>query len=148
MDAISASKKPSLLRHPAIYTDFYELTMAQGYFLSGRKDERATFDYFFRSNPFKGGYVIFAGLSDLAKVLNDFRFYEDERQVLAHQGFPEALMSYLHHFRLSRDIYTAKEWEDVFQLTLLMRVERSIIETQILDTLIPNILNVEALIAT
>src|SRR5699024_5634807 len=148
MDAISASKKPSLLRHPAIYTDFYELTMAQGYFLSGRKDERATFDYFFRSNPFKGGYVIFAGLSDLAKVLNNFRFYEDELQFLAQQGFHEDFLSYLRNFSLSVDIYTAKEGEVVFPLTPLMRVEGSIIETQILETLILNILNFESLIAT
>jgi len=44
---------------PTTYTDYYELTMAQGYFLEGKADQKATFDYFFRKNPFEGGYVIF-----------------------------------------------------------------------------------------
>ncbi len=43
--------------------------MAQGYFLAGRQDTSASFDYFYRENPFQGGYVIFAGLSDLLEIL-------------------------------------------------------------------------------
>ena len=34
-----------------LYTDFYEIRMAQGYFLGNKQNEQATFDYFFRSNP-------------------------------------------------------------------------------------------------
>jgi nicotinate phosphoribosyltransferase len=45
----------------ALFTDFYELTMAQGYWKLGRND-RSVFDVFFRRNPFGGGYSVFAGL--------------------------------------------------------------------------------------
>ena len=57
-----------------LYTDFYELTMAQGYFFSDKRNERATFDYFFRSNPFKGGFTVFAGLADFLNLLERFTF--------------------------------------------------------------------------
>ena len=56
-------------KHSGLYTDFYELTMAQGFVLTGRADKPAVFDYFFRENPFQGGYVIFAGLADLLEAL-------------------------------------------------------------------------------
>jgi len=61
-------------KHSGLYTDHYELTMAQGYLLNSKKDTPACFDYFFRKNPFEGGYVIFAGLTDLLEVLEDLGF--------------------------------------------------------------------------
>ncbi|GAA5521045.1 nicotinate phosphoribosyltransferase [Aliifodinibius salicampi] len=148
MSLVQTKKQTSLLRHPAIYTDYYELTMAQGYYLAGRKDERACFDYFFRDNPFDGGYVVFAGLADLLELIDDFQFHEDEIQYLAEQGFRKEFLNYLRDFRLQVDIDAAKEGEIVFPSTPLLRVEGSIIETQILETLILNILNFESLIAT
>lgn len=148
MSLVQTKKQTSLLRHPAIYTDYYELTMAQGYYLAGRKDERACFDYFFRDNPFDGGYVVFAGLADLLELIDDFQFHEDEIQYLAEQGFREEFLNYLRDFRLQIDIDAAKEGEIVFPSTPLLRVEGSIIETQILETLILNMLNFESLIAT
>ena len=148
MDLVQSKKKTSILQHPAIYTDFYELTMAQGYFLAGRQNEQACFDYFFRDIPFEGGYVIFAGLSDLLELLNNFRFQEDELHYLSEQGFRDEFLSYLRNLELSVDIRSVKEGEVVFPRTPLLRVEGSIIETQILETLILNILNFESLIAT
>ena len=50
-----------LLNYTATYTDHYQLTMAQAYFLKGQKEISAVFDYFFRKLPFEGGYAIFAG---------------------------------------------------------------------------------------
>lgn len=148
MSLVHSDKQLSLLEHPAIYTDFYELTMAQGYFLSGRKEERACFDYFFRDIPFDGGYVVFAGLSDLMAILNDFQFHKDELDYLAEQGFREEFLNYLQNFRLDVDIIAAKEGEIVFPHIPVLRVEGSIIGAQILETLILNILNFESLVAT
>ena len=54
---------PILIQHIGLYTDHYELAMAQGYYQSGNQDTLAVFDYFFRNNPFQGGYVVFAGLA-------------------------------------------------------------------------------------
>lgn len=137
-----------LKKYPAIYTDFYELTMAQGYFLSGRKNETAVFDYFFRSMPFKGGFVVFAGLGDFLELIKDYRFHPEEIAYLRTQGFKESFLSYLEEFEFQGDIYSTKEGEIVFGGTPLIRVEGSIIETQIIETLLLNIINFESLIAT
>lgn len=141
-------RSQSVLQHPAIYTDFYELTMAQGYFLSGRANEQACFDYFFRDLPFDGGYVIFAGLSDLLQILEDFRFNEDELDYLAKQGFKVSFLDYLRNFEFSATIHAAKEGEIIFPTEPVVRVEGTIIEAQIVETLLLNILNFESLIAT
>ena len=142
------SDHTTLLERPALYTDYYELTMAQGYFLAGRQDEKASFDYFFRDIPFEGGYVIFAGIADLLKTLKNFRFHEDEIAYLAEQGFRQDFLNYLRDFELTADIYSAKEGEIIFPREPIVRVEGSIIESQILETLLLNILNFESLIAT
>ncbi len=138
----------SVLQNPALYTDYYELTMAQGYFLSGRADERACFDYFFRDLPFDGGYVVFAGLSDLMHILKNFRFHDDELEYLTDQGFRSEFIDYLRDFEFSATVHAAKEGEIVFPLEPVVRVEGNIIEAQILETLLLNILNFESLIAT
>jgi nicotinate phosphoribosyltransferase len=148
MSVIKSERSLSLLNRPALYTDYYELTMAQGYYLSGRKDERACFDYFFRDLPFEGGYVVFAGLSDLLEILDSFRFHEDELKYLADQGFRAEFINYLRDFELNMDIHAVKEGGIVFPREPIVRVEGSIIEVQILETLLLNILNFESLIAT
>ena len=66
----------------ALYTDLYELTMAQAYYFSNKKDDIACFDYYFRSNPFKGGYTVFAGLSDFLELLKDFKFHRFDKKLL------------------------------------------------------------------
>ncbi len=137
-----------LLKKPTLYTDFYELTMAQGYFLSGRHEQPANFDYFFRSLPFEGGYVIFAGLADLIELIENFTFHEDELDYLKEQGFKSEFLNYLKDFEFRGDIYSVKEGEVIFANEPVLRVEGNILETQILETLILNTLNFESLIAT
>lgn len=145
---ITSKSSSSLLKHPAIYTDYYELTMAQGYFLAGRAEEKACFDYFFRNIPFKGGYVVFAGITDLLEILEDFRFHEEELAYLESEGFHPEFLQYLREFKLQVNIQSVREGEIIFPLEPVVRVEGSIIETQILETMILNILNFESLIAT
>ncbi|MFP8488086.1 nicotinate phosphoribosyltransferase [Gracilimonas sp. Q87] len=137
-----------ILKKPALYTDLYELTMAQGYYLSGRHEQPATFDYFFRSLPFDGGYVIFAGLSDLLQIVQDFKFHEDEIEYLRTQGFKEEFLTYLKNFELKVTIHSVKEGEVVFPNEPLLRVEGTLVETQILETILLNTLNFSSLIAT
>lgn len=137
-----------LLQKPALYTDFYELTMAQGYFLSGRHKHTANFDYFFRKLPFKGGYVVFAGLADLLEIIKQFRFHEDELKYLKEQGFKDEFLNYLKDFRFRGDLHSVKEGEIVFANEPVLRVEGNILEAQILETAILNTLNFESLIAT
>ena len=131
-----------------LYTDYYELTMAQGYFLSGRKDENAVFDYFFRTNPFGGGFLVFAGLADLTLSLKDFNYPNETIQFLAEKGFKPEFLEYLKNFRFKGIISSVREGEIVFPNEPLVRVEGNIIETQLIETILLNFLNYQSLIAT
>ncbi len=131
-----------------LYTDHYELTMAQGYFLGGKKDTRANFDYFFRKNPYDGGFVVFAGLDTMLETISHYHFGEEDCSYLKSMGFNNKFIEYLKAFRFSGNIYSAREGEIVFANEPLLRVEGNIIETQLVETLILNILNFQSLIAT
>ncbi|MGM0612872.1 MAG: nicotinate phosphoribosyltransferase [Bacteroidota bacterium] len=136
------------LKNTGLYTDFYELTMAQGYFLNGMHKKQATFDYFFRKNPFHGGYVIFAGLSDFLDELQAFQFDQDALNYLKAKGFQDPFLEYLADFRFRGDIYSCKEGEIVFPLEPILRVDGNIIEAQLIESMLLNILNFTSLIAT
>lgn len=133
---------------PALYTDFYELTMAQGYFKAGKQDHRVTFDYFFRSIPFNGGYVIFAGLGDFLTALENVTFQEEELEYLEAKNFSPEFIAYLRNFRFSGTIYSAREGEIIFPGEPILVVEANIIEAQLIETLLLNLINFESLIAT
>jgi nicotinate phosphoribosyltransferase len=137
-----------LEKHAGLYTDHYELTMAQGYLLNSKKDTSACFDYLFRKNPFGGGYVIFAGLADLLEVLENLRFDDEDCDYLTSIGFATEFVDYLSSFVFRADIYAPEEGEVVFPYEPVVRVEGNIIETQIIETMLLNILNFESLIAT
>jgi len=137
-----------LNNHNGLYTDFYELTMAQGYFYSGKQDETVIFDYFFRANPFHGGYVIFAGMGDLLESLKNFTYSKDDIDYLRNQGFYEGFLNYLENFRFKGTIRGMREGEIVFPTEPILQVEGNIIECQLIETLLLNFLNFESLIAT
>ena len=78
----------------ALVTDFYELTMMQGYFLE-HHNPRVVFDMFYRTNPFNGGYTIFTGLEELVTKLEEFRFSEEDIEYLRSLGkFQESFLDY------------------------------------------------------
>ncbi len=134
--------------YPGLYTDHYELTMAQGYFLNGKKDVPAAFDYFFRKSPFGGSYTVFAGLGDLLEMLENLMFSRDDIEFLEKSGFDERFLEYLENFRFSGTVYSVSEGEIVFANEPVLRVEGNIIEAQIIETLLLNIINFQSLIAT
>ncbi|MEA3333879.1 MAG: nicotinate phosphoribosyltransferase [Pseudomonadota bacterium] len=131
-----------------LFTDFYELTMAQGYFHAGRSTENATFDYFFRTNPFNGGFLIFAGLDDFLESLGDFHFSENGLHFLQKCGLNADFLNYLSTFKFGGKIYSVPEGSIVFPGEPLVRVEGNIIESQLIETLLLNTINFESLIAT
>ena len=131
-----------------LYTDYYELTMAQGYFLNGMKNDKAVFDYFFRKNPFENGFTVFAGLSDLLDAIEKFRFTDESLAYLKKMNFDKKFLDYLANFNFQGDIFSVKEGEIIFPNEPVLRVEGNLIETQLLETLLLNILNFESLIAT
>lgn len=131
-----------------LYTDFYELTMAQGYFFCGKKDQQVTFDYFFRDNPFKGGFAVFAGLQDFIELLPQFTYSESDINYLKEQGLNSEFLEYLRSFRFSGDIFSVQEGEIVFPNEPLLTVHGNIIECQLIESFLLNIINFETLIAT
>jgi nicotinate phosphoribosyltransferase len=135
-------------KHLGLYTDHYELTMAQGYFFNGQKDVPANFDYFFRRLPFDGGYVVFAGLMDLLQMLEQFRYDKTSCDYLASIGFHPEFLTYLKGFKFKATLFAPEEGELVFPNEPIVRVFGNLIECQIIETLVLNILNFESLIAT
>ena len=131
------------------YTDLYELTMAQVYFQTGKSDSEAVFDYFFRTLPFEGGYAVFAGLADLLEVLQDLHFTGEDLAYLKDDiGLNAGFCERLGDFRFHGTLYAVSEGEIVFPAEPLLRVEGTLLEAQIIETLLLNILNFESLIAT
>lgn len=132
----------------ATYTDQYQLTMAQVYFLNGRKDQVAVFDYFFRRLPFGGGYAVFAGLGDFLDILENLHFDEADLDFLKSQGFDRSFLDHLKGFHFKGKIQAAREGDLVFPTRPVLQLEGNIIEAQIVETLLLNILNFQTLIAT
>lgn len=132
----------------ATYTDLYQLTMGQVYFLKGSADKRAVFDYFFRKLPFDGGYVVFAGLGDLLPILEGLHFSPEDLEYLRSIGLDNDYINYLRTFRFTGSIYAAREGDVVFPNEPIARVEGNILEAQIVETVLLNLLNYQSLVAT
>ena len=137
-----------MIHYTATYTDLYQLSMAQVYFETGRKNETAVFDYFFRKLPFEGGYAIFCGLDTLLDAIGNLHFDEKDIAFLRENGFSEDFLDYLKTFRFSGHIDSSMEGDLVFPNRPILQVEAPIIEAQLLETLLLNILNYQTLIAT
>jgi len=130
------------------YTDQYQLTMAQVYFLTGKKNQTAVFDYFFRKLPFGGGYAVFAGLEDLLNVLEVLRFDQRDIEFLQQKNFHPDFLNYLKNFRFSGSVYASYEGDIIFPTRPILTIEANLIEAQIVETLVLNLLNFQTLIAT
>ena len=132
----------------ALFTDFYELTMAQGFWKKG-KNAPAVFDMFFRRQPFTGGFSIFAGLEPLLNAIEELSFSESDIAFLKTCGiFEDAFLDFLRGFKFTGDIWAMEEGSVIFPNEPLLRVHGSIIECAILEGLILNTINFQSLIAT
>lgn len=132
----------------ALLTDLYELTMMQGY-LQYDLNPRVVFDMFFRKQPFDGGFSIFAGLHDVLDALHDFQFSAEDLEYLASLGmFHQWFLDYLSNFRFAGDIYAMPEGTVVFPDEPLVRVHATLVEAQLIESMLLNTLNFQSLIAT
>ncbi len=128
--------------------DYYELTMAQGYFLRGLHRRTAVFDYFFRRNPFNGGYTVFAGLEQAMDAVLQMRFSAGDLRFLKQQGFRPGFLEYLRTFRFRGTVRACREGEVVFPGEPVLVVEAGVLEAQLIETVLLNRLNFQSLIAT
>ena len=131
-----------------LYTDMYELAMAEAYFKGKSHDVPTSFDYFFRKLPFNGGYVIFCGLGELLPIIETLHFSPEEIDWLNKQGFDKNFLSWLEAFRFKGRIRSVQEGEVVFPLEPLLTVHGGLAEVQLIETLLLNYLNFQSLIAT
>lgn len=139
----------------ALLTDLYQITMAQGYWESGRGNDEACFSMYFRDYPFKGGYAIACGMAQLAEMIDSYRFSEQDidylRTLQAPGGgalFDEGFLAYLADFKLTCDIDAVYEGTVVFPHEPLVRVTGPIMQCQLLETALLNCVNFQTLIAT
>jgi nicotinate phosphoribosyltransferase len=131
-----------------IYTDLYQLSMAQVYYLTGKHQQEAVFDYFYRKVPYNGGYTVFAGLADILKIVQELQFTREDIDYLKDIGLDRDFANSLQKFKFHGSICAAREGEIVFPNEPILRVEANIVEAQIIETVLLNILNFESLIAT
>ncbi len=129
--------------------DFYELTMGNGYFENGMKDEIVYFDVFFRRVPDGGGFAIAAGLQQIVEYIKDLHFSPDDISFLKEKGiFSDGFLDYLSTFRFTGDIWAVPEGTAVFPREPIITVRAKAIEAQLIETFILLSINHQSLIAT
>ena len=129
--------------------DFYEMTMANGYFRQGMQDSITYFDLFFRRVPDGGGFAIAAGLEQLVEYIQDLHFDEDDIAYLRSKGlFQEDFLDYLRDFRFTGDIWAVPEGTPVFPGEPLITVRAPAAQAQLIETFALLCVNHQSLVAT
>ena len=130
-------------------TDFYELTMANGYHNSKMADNVAYFDMFFRKIPDGGGYAIFAGLEQVIEYLKGLKFTEEDIEFLRKKEiFNEDFLEYLLNFKFECDMWSVPEGSIIFPGEPLITIRGPVIQAQFVETMILLLVNHQSLIAT
>lgn len=129
-------------------TDFYEITMANGYFLNGKGDTTVQFDMFFRNIPDNGGFAIMAGVEQLVEYLENLRFSDEDIEYLRGRGFCEEFLDYLKNFEFKCDIYSVPEGTPIFPREPIVTVKGPAIQAQFIETMVLLAINHQSLIAT
>ncbi len=130
-------------------TDFYELTMANGFFENGRGEQIAYFDMFFRTIPDGGGFALMAGLEQVIHYLKNLSFSPDDIAYLREKKlFSEAFLQYLADFRFSCDVWAVPEGTPIFPYEPILTVRGPAIQAQFVETMILLAINHQSLIAT
>ncbi len=136
-------------RNISMVMDFYEMTMANGYFNSKVLDTRAVFDVFYRNNPDEAGFSIFAGLEQVIDYIKDLHFEKEDIDYLRTQKlFPEEFLKYLENYRFRGTIYAMPEGTIMYPYEPILTVVAPMIDAQLIETAILLEINHQSLIAT
>ena len=129
--------------------DFYELTMANGYFKLGTGNQTAVFDMFFRKIPDQAGFAICAGLEQLIDYFENLHFTKEDIEYLRSRGmFDEAFLDYLADFHFECDVWAVPEGTPIFPNEPVLIVKGPIIQAQLVETMVLLTINHQSLIAT
>ena len=130
-------------------TDFYEITMANGYLELGMQDEIAYFDMFFRKVPDGGGFAIMAGVEQVIEYLKSLKFEEEDIEYLrGRKFFSEAFLDYLKNFKFTCDVWAVPEGTPIYPHEPIITVRGPIMQAQFVESMILLIVNHQSLIAT
>ena len=142
--------KDSLGRNLTMMTDFYELTMMQGYLRHGMADNIGVFDMFFRKrSDGQIMYAVMAGIEQLCEYIENLHFDAEDIDYLRSTGvFDEAFLTRLADFHFTGEIYAVPEGTPVFPGEPIVRVRAPLFEAQLIETALLNIINHQTLIAT
>ena len=135
-------------RNLTMLFDFYELTMANGYFKNGIGEKTAYFDMFFRKVPDKGGFAIMAGVEQMIEYLKNLKFTDDDIDYLRTKGFGEEFLEYLKNFEFKCDVWAIREGTPIFPGEPIVTVKGPVIQAQFVETMILLSINHQSLIAT
>lgn len=136
-------------RNLTMLTDFYELTMANGYFENGMGNTISYFDLFFRNVPEDGGFAIMAGLDQAIDYMNNLKFDDDDIEFLRSKGiFCEEFLTYLKNFEFKCDVWAIPEGTPIFPNEPVMTVRGPAIQAQFVETMLLICINHQSLIAT
>lgn len=139
----------NLNRNLSMLTDFYELTMANGYLCSGLGNQIVYFDMFFRRVPDGGGFAIMCGLEQFIEYIEQIKFSKDDIQYLRDKAiFSEEFLDYLSNFKFSCDIWAVPEGSVIFPGEPIITVRGPIIQAQLIETMMLICINHQSLIAT
>ncbi len=142
-------KKQHEERNLSMVMDFYEMTMANGYFASRDTDTLAVFDLFYRKNPDDAGFAIFAGLEQIMDYITNLHFEEEDIAYLRSQKlFSEDFLNYLKNYRFHGDIYSMPEGTVVYPNEPLITVVAPLLDAQLIETAMLLEVNHQSLIAT
>ena len=129
--------------------DFYELTMANGYFENGIGEKTAYFDMFFRKIPDDGGFAIMAGVAQVIEYIENLKFTTEDIDFLRSKNmFSEDFLNYLANFKFECDVWAIEEGTPIFPGEPLVVVKGPIIQAQFIETMILLSVNHQSLIAT
>lgn len=139
----------------ALLTDLYQLTMAYGYWKTGRADLDTVFELQFRNAPFNSGFTVAAGLKPVIDFLQQFSFADDDLAFLStlkgnndEPLFDQDFLNDLGQLRFSCDLHAIPEGTVVFPNEPLLRIHGPILQCQLLETALLNLVNFQSLIAT
>ena len=136
-------------RNISMLMDFYEMTMAHGYFTQHENTDRVAFDVFFRRNPDKGGFAIFGGLEQIVEYILNLHFDERDIDFLRAQGiFSEEFLNYLKDFSFTGDVYAFPEGSIIYPNEPVITIVAPLIDAQIVETAVLTMMNHQSLIAT
>lgn len=136
-------------RNLTMLVDFYELTMANGYFNKGVQNRIAYFDMYFRRVPDGGGYCIMAGVEQLIQYLSNLKFTLSDIDYLRSKNiFSEEFLEYLEDFNFCCDVWAIPEGNPVFPNEPLVIVRGPVVQAQFVETMILLTINHQTLIAT